>query len=66
MAMLLFIVLLGGMFGLGAVFGGFASAVIASRIGRRRCLLFLTLPDAVGWVIVAGNYIPAKLGIYLQ
>lgn len=47
---------IGGMFGLGAVFGGFASAVIASRIGRRRCLLFLTLPDAVGWVIVAASF----------
>jgi len=47
---------IGGMFGLGAVFGGFASAVIASRIGRRRCLLFLTLPDAVGWVIIAASF----------
>ena len=49
------ITLSGGMFGLGAVFGGFSSAVIGSRIGRRRCLLFLTLPDILGWIIIAGN-----------
>lgn len=47
---------IGGMFGLGAIFGGFSSAVIGSRIGRRRCLLFLTLPDILGWIIIAASF----------
>lgn len=47
---------IGGMFGLGAIFGAFSSAVIGSRIGRRRCLLFLTLPDIVGWIIIAASF----------
>lgn len=47
---------IGGMFGLGAIFGGFGSAIIGSRIGRRRCLLFLTLPDIVGWIILAASF----------
>jgi len=42
-----------GMFGLGAVVGGFASALIGLSVGRRRCMLFLTLPDAIGWVMIA-------------
>lgn len=42
-----------GIFGLGAIVGGFASAVIGFNVGRRRCLLFLTLPDAIGWAMIA-------------
>jgi len=42
-----------GMFGLGAIAGGVSSAFLGSHVGRRWSLLLLTLPDAVGWTIIA-------------
>jgi len=42
-----------GSFGLGAIVGGFASAIIGFSLGRRRCLLLMTFPDAFGWILIA-------------
>lgn len=42
-----------GIFGLGAIFGGFASAFLGSRYGRRKALLMLSMPDFLGWVLIA-------------
>jgi len=44
-----------GMFGLGAIVGGFASALIGYQVGRRRCMLFLAVPDTLGWVLIAAS-----------
>lgn len=57
-----------GIFGLGAIFGGFAAAILGSRFGRRRCLLLLTIPDILGWVLIASaqNLPMILLGRFLQ
>merc|ERR1711881_585310 len=57
-----------GIFGLGAIFGGFASAILGSRFGRRKCLLLLTVPDILGWVLIASaqNLPMILVGRFLQ
>lgn len=42
-------------FGLGAIFGGFAAAILGSKFGRRKSLLLLTIPDILGWVLIASS-----------
>merc|ERR550539_148727 len=42
-------------FGLGAIFGGFAAALLGSKFGRRKSLLFLTIPDILGWLLIAAS-----------
>jgi len=44
-----------GIFGLGAIFGGFAAAFLGSKFGRRKSLLFLTIPDILGWILIAAS-----------
>jgi MFS family permease len=42
-----------GIFGIGAIFGGFAAAILGSKFGRRKSLLILTVPDILGWILIA-------------
>ena len=44
-----------GIFGLGAIFGGFAAALLGSKFGRRKSLFFLTIPDILGWILIASS-----------
>lgn len=44
-----------GIFGLGAIFGGFAAALLGSKFGRRKSLFFLTIPDILGWILIAAS-----------
>merc|ERR1711981_23815 len=44
-----------GIFGLGAIFGGFAAAILGSKFGRRKSILFLTIPDILGWILIASS-----------
>merc|ERR1719436_1411044 len=37
-------------FGLGAIFGGFAAAYLGSTFGQRKAVIMLAIPDMVGWV----------------
>ena len=48
-------ILSAGIFGLGAIFGGFAAALLGSKFGRRKSLLFLTIPDILGWLLIAAS-----------
>ena len=48
-------ILSAGIFGLGAIFGGFSAAVLGSKFGRRKSLLFLTIPDILGWLLIAAS-----------
>ena len=48
-------ILSAGIFGLGAIFGGFAAAILGSKFGRRKSLLFLTIPDILGWLLIAAS-----------
>jgi len=41
----------------GAVLGGLLSALLGSTIGRRSSLLVSTLPDALGWLLMAATYL---------
>merc|ERR1712241_1049459 len=43
------------MFSLGAIFGGLISAFLGKTYGRRVSLMMLTLPDLLGWVLVASS-----------
>merc|ERR1712018_1073692 len=40
-------------FGLGAIFGGFAAAYLGSKYGQRKALIMLAVPDMVAWVLIA-------------
>lgn len=40
-------------FGLGAIFGGFAAAVLSSKCGQRKALLMLAIPDILAWILIA-------------
>jgi len=40
-------------FGLGAIFGGFAAAYLGSKFGQRKALMMLAVPDIVAWVLIA-------------
>jgi MFS family permease len=42
-------------FGLGAIFGGFASAYLGSKFGQRKSLIMLAVPDIVSWIIIASS-----------
>jgi len=42
-------------FGLGAILGGLMSAFLGNRFGRRVSLMMLTLPDLLGWILVAAS-----------
>jgi len=42
-------------FGLGAIFGGLASAFLGSRFGRRKSILAMAIPDLVGWILIASS-----------
>jgi len=44
-----------GIFGLGAIFGGFAAAILGSKFGRRKSILILTIPDILGWILIASS-----------
>jgi len=44
-----------GVFGLGAVCGGLVSALLGSKYGRKMTLIFLSVPDIVGWILVASS-----------
>jgi len=41
----------------GAVLGGLLSALLGSTIGRRSSLLVSTLPDMLGWLLMAATYL---------
>ncbi len=47
--------ILAATFGLGAIFGGFFSAYFSSMIGRRKCVMAMALPDALGWILIASS-----------
>ena len=40
-------------FGLGAIFGGFASAYLGSKFGQRKALIMLAVPDMLAWMLIA-------------
>jgi len=40
-------------FGLGAIFGGFAAAYLGSQFGRRKALIMMAVPDTLGWILIA-------------
>ena len=42
-----------GIFGLGAIFGGFAAAFLGSKYGQRLAILMIAVPDIVGWILIA-------------
>jgi len=41
----------------GAILGGLLSALLGSTIGRRSSLLASTLPDTLGWLLMASTYL---------
>merc|ERR1711971_1437403 len=43
------------MFSLGAIFGGLISAFLGKTYGRRVSLMMLTVPDLLGWILVASS-----------
>merc|ERR550532_2551013 len=43
------------MFSLGAIFGGLISAFLGKTYGRRVSLMVLTVPDLLGWILVASS-----------
>merc|ERR1711971_296338 len=43
------------MFSLGAIFGGLVSAFLGKTYGRRVSLMMLTVPDLLGWILVASS-----------
>jgi len=43
------------MFSLGAIFGGLISAFLGKTYGRRVSLMLLTVPDLLGWILVASS-----------
>ena len=53
---------------MGAIFGGFASALLGSKFGRRKSLLLLTIPDIIGWIMIAAaqNLPMILIGRFLQ
>merc|ERR1711981_619717 len=55
-------------FGLGAIFGGFAAAILGSKFGRRKSILILTIPDILGWLLIASsqNLSMILVGRFLQ
>lgn len=42
-------------FGIGAIFGGFASGFLGSKVGRRKALFIMTIPDIFGWILIASS-----------
>lgn len=42
-------------FGLGAIFGGFSTAFLSSKFGRRKAIMVMALPDLIGWVLIASS-----------
>ena len=42
-----------GIFGLGAIFGGFAAAFLGSKYGQRLAILMIAVPDIIGWILIA-------------
>jgi len=40
-------------FGLGAIFGGFAAGILGSKFGQRKTILMLAVPDIVAWIFIA-------------
>lgn len=40
-------------FGLGAIFGGFAAGFLGSKFGQRKTMFMLAVPDIVAWVFIA-------------
>lgn len=43
------------MFSLGAIFGGLISAFLGKTYGRRVSVMMLTVPDLLGWILVASS-----------
>jgi len=43
------------MFSLGAIFGGFTSAFLGKKYGRRVSLIMMAIPDLLGWILVASS-----------
>lgn len=42
-------------FGIGAIFGGFATAYLGSKFGRRQALVMMAVPDIIGWILIASS-----------
>jgi len=42
-------------FGIGAIFGGFATAYLGSKFGRRQALVMMAIPDLIGWILIASS-----------
>jgi len=40
-------------FGLGAIFGGFAAGFLGSKFGQRKTMFMLAVPDIVAWIFIA-------------
>ena len=40
-------------FGLGAIFGGFAAGFLGTKFGQRKTLFMLAVPDIVAWIFIA-------------
>jgi len=42
-----------GIFGIGAIFGGFAAAILGSKYGQRLAIMMIAVPDMIGWILIA-------------
>ena len=40
-------------FGLGAIFGGFAAGYLGAKFGQRKTMFMLAVPDIVAWIFIA-------------
>jgi MFS family permease len=40
-------------FGLGAIFGGFAAGYLGTTFGQRKTMIMLAVPDIVAWIFIA-------------
>jgi len=40
-------------FGLGAIFGGFAAGYLGTKFGQRKTMFMLAVPDIVAWIFIA-------------
>ena len=39
-------------FGLGAIFGGFAAGYLGTKFGQRKTMFILVVPDIVAWIFI--------------